>query len=146
MTGRSSASKSDGRKLEDQYEYRDKDGKLLYVKKRWRLPSGEKTFSYHHPGPDGRLLPGLGGSKTVLYNLPAIATAAPGSVVYIVEGEKDVNRLKKVLKLRFLTPPDQITARYSLGCDCRSCLASTFRPVGVSIFSASSFSSRCSAS
>ena len=42
--------------------------------------------------------------------------------------------------------PDQIAARYSLGCDCRSCLASTFRPVGVSIFSASSFSSRCSAS
>ncbi len=53
---------------------------------------------------------------------------------------------KFVLKLRFLTPPDQIAARYSLGCDCRSCLASTFRPVGVSIFSASSFSSRCSAS
>ena len=51
-----------------------------------------------------------------------------------------------VLKLRFLTPPDQIAARYSLGCDCRSCLASTLRPVGVSIFSASSFSSRCSAS
>ena len=40
----------------------------------------------------------------------------------------------------------QIAARYSLGCDCRSCLASTFRPAGVSIFSASSFSSRCSAS
>lgn len=53
---------------------------------------------------------------------------------------------KFVLKLRFLTPPDQIAARYSLGCDCRSCLASTFRPAGVSIFSASSFSSRCSAS
>ncbi len=104
MTGRSSASKSDGRKLEDQYEYRDKDGKLLYVKKRWRLPSGEKTFSYHHPGPDGRLLPGLGGSKTVLYNLPAIATAAPGSVVYIVEGEKDVNRLKKEGKLATCNP------------------------------------------
>ena len=52
----------------------------------------------------------------------------------------------RVLELRFLTPPDQIAARYSLGCDCRSCLASTFRPVGVSIFSASSFSSRCSAS
>ena len=51
-----------------------------------------------------------------------------------------------LLKLRFLTPPDQIAARYSLGCDCRSCLASTLRPVGVSIFSASSFSSRCSAS
>ena len=55
----------------------------------------EKTFSYHDPGPDGRLLPGLGGRKTVLYNLPAIAAAAPGSVVYIVEGEKDVNCLKK---------------------------------------------------
>ena len=104
VTGRSSASKSDGRKLEDQYEYRDKDGKLLYVKKRWRLPSGEKTFSYHHPGPDGRLLPGLGGRKTVLYNLPAIAAAAPGSVVYIVEGEKDVNRLKKEGKLATCNP------------------------------------------
>ena len=53
---------------------------------------------------------------------------------------------QKFWSCRFLTPPDQIAARYSLGCDCRSCLASTFRPVGVSIFSASSFSSRCSAS
>ena len=48
---------------------------------------------------------------------------------------------RALLELRFLTPPDQIASRYSLGCDCRSCLASTFRPVGVSIFSASSFSS-----
>jgi len=86
--------KSDGRKFEDQYDYPDKGGELQYVKKRWRLPSGEKTFSYHHPGPDGRLLPGLGGRKLALYNLLAIAAAAPGSVVYIVEGEKDVNRLK----------------------------------------------------
>ena len=54
--------------------------------------------------------------------------------------------LMNFLKLLFLTLPDQIAARYSLGCDCRSCLASTLRPVGVSIFSASSFSSRCSAS
>src|SRR5208337_2680448 len=46
----------------------------------------------------------------------------------------------------FDSPRDQITARYSLGCDCRSCLASTFRPAGVSLFSASSFSSSCSAS
>ena len=56
------------------------------------------------------------------------------------------HRLSDLLKFRFLTPPDQIASRYSLGCDCRSCLASTFRPAGVSIFSASSFSSRCSAS
>jgi hypothetical protein len=96
--------KSDGRKFEDQYDYPDKGGKLLYVKKRWRLPSGEKTFSYHHPGPDGRLLPGLGGRKPVLYNLLAIAAAAPGSVVYIVEGEKDVNRLKKEEKLATCNP------------------------------------------
>ena len=54
--------------------------------------------------------------------------------------------LEQSFGVAFLTPPDQIAARYSLGCDCRSCLASTFRPVGVSIFSASSFSSRCSAS
>ena len=57
-----------------------------------------------------------------------------------------LERRWQLLKLRFLTFPDQIAARYSLGCDCRSCLASTFRPVGVSVFSASSFSSRCSAS
>ena len=42
--------------------------------------------------------------------------------------------------------PDQMTARYSLGCDSLNCLASTFRPVGVSSFSARSFSSRRSAS
>lgn len=63
-----------------------------------------------------------------------------------VSTEMAIDQVFFVLKLRFLTPPDQIAARYSLGCDCRSCLASTFRPVGVSIFSASSFSSRCSAS
>lgn len=66
--------------------------------------------------------------------------------VQAVSREAVRRALKKVLELRFLTPPDQIAARYSLGCDCRSCLASTFRPAGVSIFSASSFSSRCSAS
>lgn len=98
------ASKSDGRKFEDQYEYPDKEGKLLYVKTRWRLPNGEKTFSYSHPGPDGRLIPGLGGRKTVLYNLPAIAAAAPGSIIYIVEGEKDVKRLKKEEKLATCNP------------------------------------------
>ena len=81
----------------------------------------------------------------------------PGEEVVITENDQPVARLvatappqckprQLVLELRFLTPPDQIAARYSLGCDCRSCLASTFRPVGVSIFSASSFSSRCSAS
>ncbi len=84
VTRRPRAHKGDGRTFEDQYEYRDKEGKLLYFKKRWRLPNGEKTFSYHHPDPDGRLLRGLGGRKTVFYNLPAIAAAAPGSVVYIV--------------------------------------------------------------
>ena len=61
-------------------------------------------------------------------------------------GRYECDPKKLFLELRFLTPPDQIAARYSLGCDCRSCLASTFRPVGVSIFSASSFSLRCSAS
>ena len=68
------------------------------------------------------------------------ASSGAGSLPY------EIGLANTVLELRFLTPPDQIAARYSLGCDCRSCLASTFRPVGVSIFSASSFSSRCSAS
>src|SRR5208337_2479847 len=63
--------------------------------------------------------------------------ARPGLILLLVAA----HRLLQVLELRFLTSPDQIAARYSLGCDCRSCLASTFRPVGVSIFSASSFSS-----
>ena len=83
--------------------YRDKDGKLLYVKKRWRLPSGEKTFSITTRAPM-ESLPGLGGRNTVLYNSPAIAAAALGSVVYIVEGEKDVNRLKKEGKLATCNP------------------------------------------
>ena len=81
------------------------------------------------------------GSRATL-SIEASALAACQYLIDLSPREQ----LRKVLELRFLTPPDQIAARYSLGCDCRSCLASTFRPVGVSIFSASSFSSRCSAS
>ena len=73
---------------------------------------------------------------------PLANNGGPTQTMALLPGSPAIN----FWSCRFLTPPDQIAARYSLGCDCRSCLASTFRPVGVSIFSASSFSSRCSAS
>ena len=74
-------------------------------------------------------------------------TSGPRTYLQVVENRWEGGRSRQLLKLRFFdSSPDQIAARYSLGCDSLNCLASTFRPVDVSIFSASSFSSRCSAS
>lgn len=69
--------------LEQRYEYVNADGSTAYVMQRWRNP---KTFRAEGslPSPADR----------VLYQLPAINWArSAGATVYIVEGEKDADRL-----------------------------------------------------
>lgn len=68
------------------YDYTDETGKLLFQVVRYQ----PKGFSQRQPDGKGGWLANLKGVEPVLYNLPAIKTA---EVVYVVEGEKDANRL-----------------------------------------------------
>lgn len=68
------------------YDYTDQKGALLFQVVRY-LP---KSFSQRQPDGKGGWINNLKGVETVIYNLPAVAAA---EVVYLVEGEKDANRL-----------------------------------------------------
>ena len=86
-------SKGQGEKrLVGTYDYRDADGKLVLQVLRYELPNGDKTFSQRRPDPDqpGKWINSTGGMKKPLYRLPEWQDA---DTVYVVEGEKDVDRL-----------------------------------------------------
>ena len=72
------------------YEYRDATGRLLYEKVR-TYRNGKKSFYFR--GPDGTLgVPK--GTRHVLYRLPELLAAiTAGHRIYVVEGEKDTDRL-----------------------------------------------------
>jgi Protein of unknown function (DUF3987) len=73
-----------------EYRYTDEHGELLYVKER-REP---KDFRVRRPDGRGGWVYSLGGTRRVLYRLPELAPAiAAGSTIYVVEGEKDADRL-----------------------------------------------------
>jgi hypothetical protein len=77
-----------------EYEYRDEAGELLYVVVR-REP---KDFRQRRPDGHGGWFWNLDGVRRVLYRLPELiaelkATPPGERVVYIAEGEKDVDRL-----------------------------------------------------
>jgi hypothetical protein len=84
-----------GRKIVARYDYKDDAGKLLYQVVRYQ----PKGFSQRRPNPKikGGWIWNLNGTKKVLYRLPELRRAVPaGEPVYIVEGEKDANRLAKL--------------------------------------------------
>ncbi|MDA1054622.1 MAG: AAA family ATPase [Planctomycetota bacterium] len=74
------------------YDYRDERGELLYQVVR----SEPKTFRLRRPDASkpGCWLYSLGDVRRVLYRLPELLAADPAEVVYIVEGEKDADRLR----------------------------------------------------
>jgi hypothetical protein len=78
------------RKVERVYPYRDASGRVLFEVVRFRDP---KDFRQRRPTGDGRYAWGLDGIATVLYRLPELLAADPAEVVWICEGEKDVDRL-----------------------------------------------------
>lgn len=75
------------------YDYRDEQGALLFQVV--RMPG--KQFRQRRPSPDG----GGGwewkvaGVRRVLYRLPELLAADPAATVYVVEGEKDVETLRR---------------------------------------------------
>jgi P4 family phage/plasmid primase-like protien len=76
-------------RIDKVYGYRNEANELVYEVLR-KIPKG---FSQRRPDGAGGYAYNLNGIQTIPYNLPAIRAANPGSVVIIVEGEKDVDRL-----------------------------------------------------
>lgn len=77
------------------YRYRDAAGVVQYWKKRLEPGRGgrSKEFSFHHPGKDGGEASGRGDCPPLLYNLHRLATAPPGALVFVVEGEGKADAL-----------------------------------------------------
>lgn len=78
------------------YAYLDADGTLLYEACRFRKVDGGKKFLQRRPDPEkpGEWLWQLGEQRLVPYRLPElIEGVALGKTVYVVEGEKDADRL-----------------------------------------------------
>lgn len=78
------------------YQYTDEEGTLLYEVLRVPLPGGKKTFRQRAPIPGPKPWKwSMDGVRRVLYRLPEVLQAkANGEVIYIVEGEKDVETLR----------------------------------------------------
>ena len=62
--------------------YTDEFGRVLYKKQRFE----PKNFRVSSPGPNGEFVPGINGSRRVLYRLPEVLAA---EWVLVLEGEKD---------------------------------------------------------
>ncbi len=73
------------------YDYLDAGGQLLYQVVRYE----PKAFRQRRPDPESpsRWKWSLNGTPRVLYRLPELLAADPGQWVFIVEGEKDADRL-----------------------------------------------------
>jgi putative DNA primase/helicase len=69
------------------YDYRDETGALLFQVIRF---PGKKI---RNRGPDGTWK--LNGARRVLYRLPELLAADPAATVYVVEGEKDADTLRR---------------------------------------------------
>ena len=80
-----------GKKMKEvkRYDYRDKEGDLAYQVVRF------EPKSFRQVRPDGSW--GLGDTQRILYHLPEVLAAAKNNeLVFLVEGEKDVDNLRKL--------------------------------------------------
>lgn len=74
------------------YDYRDEHGTLLFQVVR-RVP---KSFCQRRPSRQDGWISNLEGVRRVLYRLPELLAADPGELVFVVEGEKDADRLSEL--------------------------------------------------
>ena len=76
-------------RVQQSYDYTDKNGKPLYQVRRY----SDKSFSQHKTDGHSGWMNKLYDARKVLYQLPQLANASSESFIYICEGEKDVDRL-----------------------------------------------------
>jgi len=79
------------------YQYTNAHDILVYEVGRWQLPDGKKEFQQRRPRPNGE--PGyvsdMKNVERVPYRLPELlAAAADAGTIFVVEGEKDADRLR----------------------------------------------------
>jgi hypothetical protein len=77
------------RRVASAYDYRDEEGALLLQAVRY----DPKGFSQRRPDGAGGWVYKLNGTRSVLYRLPELLAADSTQIVFIVEGEKDADRL-----------------------------------------------------
>jgi AAA domain-containing protein len=82
---------SDWKNIEVAYDYRDERGTLLYQVVR-KIP---KDFLQRRPDGAGGWVWSIGDTRRVLYRLPQLLASDSSAFVFIVEGEKDVERLRE---------------------------------------------------
>jgi hypothetical protein len=75
-----------------QYDYTDEQGAMLYQSIRLE----PKDFRQRQPDGRGGWKNNLQGVRRVLYKLPELLRAGPNRMVFIVEGEKDADRLRSI--------------------------------------------------
>ena len=75
------------------YDYRDERGALLFQVVRFKDP---KTFRQRRPDGKGGWTWKVKGTRQVPYRLPELIAAPADAVVYVVEGEKDVDRTRSL--------------------------------------------------
>lgn len=80
------------RQLVKVYQYKDQDGQLMYEKLRYE----PKSFMWRRIDSSGQYQYNLNGVTRILYNLPEISVSEPGALILFVEGEKDVDSLKRL--------------------------------------------------
>src|SRR5260370_16079482 len=80
------------RRLVARYGYRDDEGELLYEVVRY----DPKDFRQRRPDGNGGWTWKLDDVRRVPYRLPQLIAADPAEPVFIVEGEKDADRLAKL--------------------------------------------------
>ena len=76
-------------KIVQTYDYKDETGQLLYEVVRYE----PKDFRQRRPDGSGGWIWNLQGVRRVLYRLQELLQASPEEWIFIVEGEKDVDRL-----------------------------------------------------
>ncbi len=84
--------------VEAAYDYTDENGEVLYQVIRYRLSNGKHDFRQQRPDGKGGWISGPGaldGVRRVLYRLGSIIDH-PESTVFVVEGEKDADRLNSL--------------------------------------------------
>jgi hypothetical protein len=88
--------KGGNRRIVATYDYCDEHGHLLYQVVRYEpgRDGREKDFRQRHPNGSGGWIWNLRGVRRLLYRLPELYEAPRDRLVFVVEGEKDVDRLR----------------------------------------------------